>query len=392
MNHTTTYYQVLNECHDHQLSIHQGGGRSGKTTGIIEALIRLAILNNCKGTINIDIFRKHSTTIEKSVYQTFKDVLIRSGIYCHWSYTKKPLEGNLFGAKFRFLGADDEEKIRSTERDIAYINECQELEYNTYESIAMRTRVKILVDFNPAFSADHWIETQLKKEPHHFFKTTYLDNPFLSDNQKNRLISYKDKSDYHYKVFTLGERSDLVGQVFDNWEIAQLPNFAELIGYGVDWGYVNDPTTLIGVYKYENKLYFDEMIYETNLTTLTNVSAPQLVSFQSKLEKCNVSKKHYIICDNSDSKSIVELRNVGYLALPTIKDKDSIINGINLLKSFTCFVTTHSSNLIKEKQNYVWKVDKNTNISKNETVDCYNHAIDAIRYFVYSTYKKFWHL
>jgi len=168
----------------------------------------------------------------------------------------------------------------------------------------------------------------------------------------------------------LGEIGSLQGVVIDNWkQIDAIPTDAKLVSYGMDFGFTNDPTTLVAVYKQDGKIWIDELLYRTNMTN------NDIGNF---LKSINIERKE-LICDSAEPKSIEELRRQGFNVHPAEKGKDSIKIGIDIIKRHDIYITKQSTNLIKELRGYVWEKDRDGKYT-GKPIDTYNHAIDAIRY------------
>jgi len=204
-----------------------------------------------------------------------------------------------------------------------------------------------------------------------FFQSTYLDNPFLQESTILEIERLKDADENYWKVYGLGERGKARSLVFDKvFECDRIPENSKELGFGLDFGYSNDPTCLIRIHQRDNDLYFEELIYTTGLTNQ---------DICEELRSLDLRKEAEIFADSAEPKSIEEIYRQGYNIRPTKKGKDSIKVGIDLMRTYKLFVTKGSLNLIKEFRNYKYKEDKNNRIL-NEPVDRFNHGIDAIRY------------
>jgi phage terminase large subunit len=169
----------------------------------------------------------------------------------------------------------------------------------------------------------------------------------------------------------LGEIGSLEGTVFNNWtQCDKIPKDAEFISYGLDWGFTNDPTSLIEVYRYESKIYVNELLYQTQLTNSDIVA---------KLKAFNVNTSQCIVADSAEPKSIQDLTNAGYYVEPARKGPDSIKASIDRLQQYEIVVTKNSLNLIKELRQYKWAKDREGK-ALNAPEDVMNHAIDCLRY------------
>lgn len=288
------------------------------------------------------------------------------------------------GAYIEFFSVDSEERVRGPRRDILYVNECNNITFDTYHQLAIRTRQTIWLDFNP--SNQFWVHTELENDPDAEWLTlTYKDNEALDDSiikeiEKAKIKAYRDPDgdiddpaniknaywDNWWKVYGLGRLGVLEGVIFTNYSlIDEIPEGANYIGTGLDFGYTNDPTAAVDVYEWNGKRILDERIYQTKLM---NAAIAKL------LEGTGVT-----YADSAEPKSIDEIYTYGINIKATVKGPDSINYGIQLMQQQDYLVTKRSVNLIKELRNYCWDQDKNGN-TVNKPIDCFNHAIDAVRY------------
>jgi phage terminase large subunit len=275
------------------------------------------------------------------------------------------------GSFIEFFSADDSSKLRGARRDILYINECNNVPFEAYNELAIRTKKEVYLDFNPA--NEFWVHKELKDEPDSdFIILTYKDNEALDDSIVQQIEKNREKASTSaywanwWKVYGEGQVGSLEGVVFNNWkQIDILPNEAKLIGIGLDFGYTNDPTAIIEVYNYNGTRIINELAYRTGM----------LNSDIAKLLPNNVT----IYADSAEPKSIEEIRRYGKTIKPVTKGKDSINYGIDVMQRQNYLVTSNSSNLIKELRSYCWDTDK-TGMRLNKPIDHFNHAIDALRY------------
>jgi phage terminase large subunit len=276
------------------------------------------------------------------------------------------------GSYIEFFSADQENKIRGARRDVLYINECNNLHFETYHQLSIRTNKEIWLDYNP--SAEFWAHTELMNEPDSdFIIITYKDNEALNEAIINEIEKAKEKgktSNYWenwYKVYGLGQLGSVQGTIFSNWQqIDTIPNDARLLGIGLDFGYSVDPTACIGIYKYNDSFILHELIYQKELS---NKNIFDLIK----------SEPTMVICDSAEPKSIAELQSYGLKCMGALKGKDSILHGIQLIQQQNLLVTKHSTNLIKELRSYVWATDRN-NKPTGEPIEIHNHLMDAMRY------------
>ena len=167
-------------------------------------------------------------------------------------------------------------------------------------------------------------------------------------------------------MYGLGLVGNLDGVIFDNWlTIDSIPSDARLLGIGLDFGYSNDPTAIVEIYKYNDKRIINEVCYRTGMV---NSDIARMLP-----------KNTFVYADSAEPKSIEEIRRFGINIMPVKKGADSIMFGITTMQTQNYLVTKSSKNIINEFEKYIWDKDKNNN-AKNKPVDKYNHAMDALRY------------
>lgn len=369
---TTTLNKILQM--STRKKVIQGGSSAGKTFAIIAILIDRAI----KEKNLIDVISMTYDHLNKGAIQDFKNIMESTGRWTQsqWNETKHFYKFRN-GSIIRFSAIDKEGKAKGPRRDILYINEANHIPYNIYNQLAIRTNKDIYIDFNPVF--EFWAhEEVLTEEDSSFIIVNFQDNEAINENVKNELLSYKIKSETtgseywknRWKVYGQGLTGKLEGVIFDNWStIKEIPKDAELIDYGLDFGYTNDPAALIAAYRWNGKIILKELIYEKNLTN------PQL---EKKFAEC-IDGNYCIWADSAEPKSIAELRSYGWAIYGVKKGPDSVMHGINLMQQREIIITEDSKNLINEFQRYSWMTD-NTGKLMNKPEDKWNHGIDAIRY------------
>jgi phage terminase large subunit len=182
----------------------------------------------------------------------------------------------------------------------------------------------------------------------------------IEDDRVNRPSLYKHK--------WLGEPSSLERKIYKNWNfINEIPHEARLERYGLDFGYSNDPSAIVAIYYYNGGYIIDEIAYQKGLTN------KQLADVFSSQEKA------IVIADSAEPKSIDELRLYGLTVMPTVKGKDSVVQGIQYVQHQRISVTNRSHNIINEYQRYMWMEDKDGKII-NKPEHEWSHGMDAIRY------------
>ena len=367
------YKHLVNS--DKKIVVEQGGTRSGKTYNIILWIIFEYCARNRDKVITI--CRKSFPSLRATVLRDFMGILQANNLYSEKFHNKSNSEYYLFGNLVEFVSLDQPQKIRGRKRDLLFINEGNELFFEDWQQLIFRTRERIVLDFNPS-DEYHWIyDKVLTREDCDFHRTTYLDNPFIEESIKLEIERLRDTDEQYWQIYGLGERASSRSTVFRYNEVSNIPEDAELVAYGMDFGYTNDPTTLVSVYTKEHNLYVKEHLYRTAMTT------SDIHKFL--LDEDLDSKPIY--ADSAEPRLIAELRRMGHNIFPSLKGRDSVNAGIDLLKRYKINILSTSSNAIMEFRNYKWKEDKSGALL-NIPVDTFNHIIDPCRYATYSILSK----
>lgn len=352
----------------------QGGTSSGKTFGIIPILCQYAMTHpRCR----ITVVAESIPAVKDGAVKIFKDIMFDSGRWFEDCWIGNPMEYTFDnGAIIQFKSFDTVGKAKASgKRDVLFLNEANHIPYEIADALMIRSK-ETWIDFNP--DNEFWVHTEVLQEHNsEFLLLTYRDNEALPPETLEDLLIKIEKaktSDYWRnwcKVYVDGEVGSLQGTVFQFKQVLDIPIEADLIGYGLDWGYSNDPTAMVAVYKCNGELYLEELIYQTNLTNR------QIVA---RMQELNVSKYKRIVADSAEPKSIQDLVDFGFANVePAKKGGDSIRASINTLQDYTLNVTASSLNIIKELRNYRWATD-NAGKPTNAPIDKYNHALDALRY------------
>jgi len=349
----------------------RGGSRSAKSYSAVQYLIVKALEQN--GTV-ISIVRKSFPSLRISTLRDFKTIMSDLGIWEEERYlaTEKAYRFSN-GSMIEFLSIDDAEKRKGTKRDYLFIDEANELNYEDFFQLFIRTTFKTILAYNPSFSKLHWIYQQVAIHPEaEEFVSTYRDNPFLDPQIAAEIERLKDISPSYYAVYGNAEFGMVEGIIFDNVSIIDdIPNEARLLGYGFDAGYTNDPSCIAAMYESGDDIIYDEIVYKKGM--LTNEIADNIKRAYEYFGR------NEVWIDSSEPRLRDELFRYGLNIKSVVKGKDSIVNGIDLMKQHRILLTKRSSNLINEFFSYSWKKDKDGNTT-NEPEDINNHGVDACRY------------
>jgi phage terminase large subunit len=353
-----------------RVRIVQGGTSSSKTFSIIPLLIQYAIQTP---NSEISIVAESIPHLRRGAIKDFIKIMNWVGNFKEDNWNKSNLIYNFSnGSYIEFFSADMPDKLRGARRDILFINECNNVTFESYQQLSIRTKKFIYLDYNP--TNEFWVHTELLSDKNSdFVILTYKDNEALDKAIVSEIERAKDKaltSSYWanwWNVYGLGQIGSLEGVIFNNWkQIDTIPNDAKLLGTGIDFGYTNDPTAIIEVYKWNNQRILNEICYQTQL------SNAQISKYITNRLPC--------YCDSAEPKSIAELRRLGLNATGVKKGADSINFGIQIMQEQDYLITKSSVNLINEFRKYSWDKDKRTGSQTNKPIDMFNHAMDAVRY------------
>jgi phage terminase large subunit len=352
----------------------QGGTSAGKTYAILAVLIHIA----AKAKTEISVVSESIPHLRRGAMKDFGKVMQWTNRWRDEGWNKTLLTYTFVnGSTIEFFSADQEAKLRGARRQVLYINEANNIEFEAYHQLAIRTSEAIYIDFNPV--SEFWAHTEvLAEQDSELIVLTYRDNEALPATIRDDIEAAQVKaatSTYWanwWKVYGLGEVGSLQGVVFDDWQQVDGIDFAgdKLVAIGLDWGYTNDPTAVVAVYKRGGAILLHELIYQNGLTNQ---------DIAEHLRKLGIGRSWPIIADSAEPKSIEEVHRLGFNIHPATKGADSIRNSIDILKRQPMLVTRESTNLIKELRNYTWDTDR-TGASLGVPIDRYNHAIDAVRY------------
>jgi phage terminase large subunit len=346
---------------DRRFIINEGGSRSSKTYSICQLIIIYCLQNNNKV---VSIIRKTFPALRATVLRDFIEILKELNIYSVDNHNKSEhIYTFSNGSMVEFFSVDDEQKIRGRKRDIAWCNEANELYFDDFTQLNMRTEDKLIFDYNPSDSAS-WLY-ELPTDESIMIKSTYRDNPFLPQSIKAQIEDLKRTDEALYQIYALGEKAISKSNIYSQWDfVAHRPaRFVKFV-YGLDFGY-NHPTALMRVYYCDKDVYIEPVIYESYLTTTMLIE---------KLATLGIEQTVSILADYSRPEIIQEMNIAGYDVLNANK---VVKKGIDNLKTFGVICQDDKA-LRREYENYKWK--KVGDFITDEPVKLFDDAMDAIRY------------
>ena len=352
-----------------------GGTSAGKTIGVLENLIDNAQVD-AKPTLS-SVVSESIPHLKKGCIRDFKNIMKEQGYWREkrWYETDKTYTFET-GSQMEFFGADQAEKLRGGRRDRLFINEANNISFNAFEELEVRTKEYVYLDWNPTNEFWYYQGVKGKRPDVEELTLTYKDNEGLDQSIIDSIETRMNRKGW-WQVYGLGQLGEVEGKIYRDWQILEedeMPKYAKLLRYGLDFGYSNDPTAIVAIYFGDGMYMIDEIVF---LKGLSNKQiADTLLNQQQAL----------VIADSAEPKSIDEIRGYGINILPAEKGKDSVNNGIQLVQEQKIAVTKRSVNIIKEYRNYLWETDKDGKIL-SEPEHTFSHSMDAIRYALASIVK-----
>lgn len=396
MKTSDLFRQAWDFVHDYtpgaaNIQIHQGGTSSGKTYSIEQVLFCLAAENE---KIVITVAGQDVPNLKAGALRDALDIVTRDGNEdiaaalvggnVKTGYNKTDRIFNFKnGSVIEFKSYDSAQDAKSGKRHFLFMNEANGIRWDIWQELEMRTRAengiggKAFIDYNP--NAGFWAHEFLIGQPRvQLIISDHRCNPFIDQDLRDKIEGLKNLDVELWKVYARGLTGRIQGLIFSNWFICEgIPEGAKFIANGLDFGFTNDETGMIEVYKQDGELWVNEIMYETGLTNQ---------DISHKMKHWGVSKNAEIVADSAEPKSIEELHRLGWFIKPAAKGPDSVKASIDILKRYKINVTRASVNLRKELERYTWKKDK-TGTAVNEPVDTFNHLIDPLRYVALNKLK-----
>lgn len=369
------------ESMEERIKVIQGGARAGKTIAILIILCDLSF--DVEDKI-ISIVTDSYPNLEKGAMRDWEKLIKRTGRerYFKVNLSKHTWTNICTGTVLEFFSCDSEDALGAS-RDYLFINEASRINKQTYDQLALRTTGDIWIDYNPTH--EFWVHTDLlkRKKGVCYLKLTYRDNEAIPETVLEELLAHRgDGTSNWWRVYGEGEIGSLEGNIYEGWGVVdEIPKGYVLKRYGVDFGFTNDPTAVVGIYEAEDgsiclKLY----VYENKLLT------PKLV------EKLKELPEGLFVCDNARPEIIAELVANGIRAIGCNKTAGEKMNGklynIELVKRRKVLYLRSDKDLEREYLTYAWRKKKSTGEVLDEPEDGNDHAMDAIAYGVRDMERK----
>lgn len=345
-----------------------GGTSASKTISILLWCIQYAQTHDNE---LISVVSESFPHLKRGVIRDFLNILEGHGYFKESNWNKTDFVYTFeTGSRIEFFSADQPGKVRGPRRDVLFINEANNISYETYTQLEVRTKKIIWLDWNP--TQEYWFYTEVKdKDNVDFIILTYKDNEALDPNIVQAIESRQSNKNW-WLVYGLGQLGEVEGKIYKDWQIIDdIPHEARLERYGLDFGYSNDPTAIVAIYRYNGGFILDEITYQKGLS---NKQIADILNNQDKA---------LVIADSAEPKSIDEITSYGVMIQPALKGQGSLSKGIAYVQDQRMSMTKRSLNLIKEYRNYLWQTDKEGKIINVPDVG-FDHAMDAVRYGINS--------
>lgn len=352
----------------------QGGTSASKTISILMYLIHRAQTDETPTLTSV--VSESLPHLKRGALRDFKKILQEHNYWKdnNWRESDKVYTFET-GSQIEFFSVDQPDKLRGGRRDRLFINECNNIPLDAFDQLEVRTKEFVFLDWNP--SNEFWFYSELRpnRTDLEHITLTYKDNEALSPEIISSIEMRKNNKAW-WTVYGEGQLGEIETRIYTGWTILDsVPEGCRLERRGLDFGYTNDPSALVAVYRYNGGYVLDEELYRKGM------SNKDLADYLNNIP----DKGRLVIADSAEPKSIDELKLYGVSVLPANKGKDSVRQGIQLIQGLPMFITKRSVNLIKEYRNYLWLTDKDGKVL-NEPTPGQDHGLDAMRYAISSLY------
>ena len=365
-------------------AILEGSSRSGKTISSVDFCIYIGTRLGTGLTINV--LKETYNSFKTTLYDDFNKRMIDFGLSSPFEKSKEVTTFQLLGNKVNLIGCDKESKFQGASCDYLYMNEMLDIERAIFDQSEMRCRRFWWGDYNPKVTS-HWVyEAVIPRDDVAFLHSTFLDNPFISDTERNKILSYEPTPNnyrqgtadpYKWKVYGLGVRAAMEGLIFPDvtW-INEFPSDCDEETYGLDFGYTSAPSALVRIGVRGRNLFLQKKLY-------TPTRDPEVLG---KFLEVLLPEGKWAWADSADPGMITELQSQGFGIYGAHKFRGSVVFGNALINKFNVHVV-RDDDFRKEQENYKYK--EINGIKINEPIDEWNHLWDASRYGVLSEFRYY---
>ena len=352
----------------------QGGMRAAKTYSILMLIISWCQTNADKIATVASMSYPH---LSRGAIRDFQAIMKAADIWEpeRWNQSSKIYTfGN--GTILEFISVDNM-SAHGPARDLLFVNEANDMDLHTFQNLAFRTTGKVIIDYNPTH--EFWAHQLIKDEKDNadFIILTYKDNEALAPSIREAIESRKPKKGEEpsnwWTVYGLGQVGSLEGNVYSGWRKATEDDYknAKLIRYGLDFGFSNDETALVAIWRKESgELIAQELIYKTNILGS---------QYGDELCKAGVDPSVLIVADSARPEIIAEIKAQGFRIVGADKNPGSVLRGIDRVKQEQ--IIYDGKNIEREYLSYAWRTKRSGEVL-DEPQDGQDHAVDSIRYAV----------
>jgi phage terminase large subunit len=353
-----------------RIRVIQGGTSAGKTIATLLILINRAQVKFETPELT-SVVQETIPALKRGALRDFKKIMKTHNYWkdSEWNSTDSIYTFST-GNQIEFFSADNGDKLRGARRDWLFMNEANNMEFEAFEQLEVRTLKGIYLDYNP--TNEFWALTELvgKRNDVDFLILTYLDNDSLDQRIVDSIEQRKNRKGW-WQVYGLGQLGEVEGKIYKEWIILdEMPKEARFLRYGLDFGYTNDPSSLVAIYRYNGGFLIDEVFYKKGMPNR---------------EIAESIKSHgengLVLADSAEPKSIDEIGTYGINIIGAWKGAGSVLAGIQFIQDQKIFLTKRSANVLHEYRNYLWETDRDGKIL-NEPEHTYSHSMDAVRYAI----------
>lgn len=351
-----------------------GGTAASKTISILIWLIDYCQSSKNKGKMATVVSESYPH-LRNGAVRDFEIIMKDRGYWNDELWNKTGVYTFETGNTLQFISVDTYSKAHGPRRDVLFVNECNNLDHSIVDQLIIRTKEIVWLDWNP--TSEFWFYTDMlvnRAKDIDFITLTYKDNEALDKTTIDEIESHRNNKAW-WTVYGLGQLGQLEERIYKNWQIIKdIPYEARLERYGLDFGYTNDPTVIIAIYRYNNGIIIDEVTYQKGLSNKT--IADILLN----------KPKALTVADSAEPKSIDEIYSYGVNIIGASKGQGSVYQGIQYVQDQKISITERSVNTLKAYRNYLFMKDKDERVlnDPDDSVHEWSNSMDAIRYGIVS--------